>query len=273
MSNVTDLAPKRQDLFTLAPRNLAEAMEYAKLIADTDMVPKDFKGKPGNVLVAIQMGAEIGLPPTQALQNIAVINGRPSLWGDAVLALVTASAECIDVLETDDGHTATCTIKRRNKSDVVRTFSMDDAKLAGLAGKPGPWTQYPARMRQMRARSFAVRDAFPHLLRGISIAEEVMDVPSEPRNITPQPTEPATLPSYPEEAFARNFPTWELAIKSGKKTADQIIATVQTKGILSEEMIKRIKACEAEDEAAEPQGEADWWEDYDNAEAAKGGQQ
>lgn len=273
MSNVTDLAPNRQDLFTLAPRNLAEAMEYAKLIADTDMVPKDFRGKPGNVLVAIQMGAEIGLPPTQALQNIAVINGRPSLWGDAVLALVTASAECIDVLETDDGHMATCTIKRRNKSDVVRTFSMDDAKLAGLAGKPGPWTQYPARMRQMRARSFAVRDAFPHLLRGISIAEEVMDVPREPRNITPQPTEPATLPSYPEEAFARNFPTWEMAIKSGKKSAAAIIATVETKGLLTEAMKRQILDCETADDVAPSQPEHDAFIAEYEAADAEGAQQ
>lgn len=239
---------ERKDLFTLAPRNLAEAMEYAKLIADTDMVPKDFRGKPGNVLVAIQMGAEIGLPPTQALQNIAVINGRPSLWGDAVLALVTASPECVDIIESDDGHTATCTIKRRNKTDVVRTFSMDDAQLAGLSGKPGPWTQYPARMRQMRARSFAVRDAFPHLLRGIAVAEEVMDIPREPRDVTPRPSQPEALPHYPAASFNQNFPIWEKAIKSGKKSAADIIATVETKGILSEDMKCQILDCEQPDE-------------------------
>lgn len=165
----------KKDFFSLAPRNLEEAMKYAKIISETDMVPKDFKGKPGNVLIAVQMGAEVGLPPTQALQNIAVINGRPALWGDAVLALVMASPECIDVAEEDDGSTATCTIKRRGKSDVARTFSVEDAKQAGLHGKSGPWTQYPKRMRQMRARSFCVRDSFPHLLKGISVAEEVRD--------------------------------------------------------------------------------------------------
>jgi len=258
MENVKPLAATgRQDLFTLAPRNLAEAMEYAKLIADTDMVPKDFRGKPGNILVAVQMGAELGLPPTQAIQNVAVINGRPALWGDAVLALVTASAECLDVIETDDGQTATCTVKRRNKSDVVRTFSMADAKLAGLAGKQGPWTQYPARMRQMRARSFAVRDAFPHLLRGISVAEEVMDIPQTPRDVTPAQQARTEIQEYPAEAFNRNFPTWEMAIKSGKKSAADIIATVETRGKLSDKMKKKINDCENPDDEPEQKTDAD----------------
>ena len=92
-------AKMRQDLFTLAPKNLSEAMEYAKIIASSGMVPKSFQGRPGDVLVAVQMGVELGLPPTQALQNIAVINGRPSLWGDAVLAIVKGSPVCDYVRE------------------------------------------------------------------------------------------------------------------------------------------------------------------------------
>jgi len=49
--------------FSLAPKSLEEAMRYAEMISKTDMVPKDFRGNPGNVLVAVQMGAEVGLPP------------------------------------------------------------------------------------------------------------------------------------------------------------------------------------------------------------------
>ena len=74
--------------FSLAPRDLNEAMRLADMLAGSELVPKDFRGKPANVLVAVQWGVELGLQPMQALQNIAVINGRPSLWGDAVWALV-----------------------------------------------------------------------------------------------------------------------------------------------------------------------------------------
>lgn len=162
----------------LQPSTLAEAIEVAKYFAHSSLVPKHFQGQPGDVLVAMQMGSELGLSPMSSLQNIAVINGRPSLWGDAVLALVIAHPDCEDVVEQLDEKTliATCIVKRRGRAPVTRTFSMDDAKTAGLAGKQGPWTNYPKRMLQMRARGFALRDSFPDALRGINVAEEASDL-------------------------------------------------------------------------------------------------
>ncbi|MEG7660792.1 hypothetical protein, partial [Listeria monocytogenes] len=80
--------------------------------------------------------------------SIAVINGNPSLWGDGALALVLASNLVEDMDESDDGETATCIIKRAGRATaIVRSFSNADAQKAGLKGKAGPWTQYPARMR------------------------------------------------------------------------------------------------------------------------------
>lgn len=154
----------------------------AVILAKSDLVPKDYKGKPENCLVAMQWGAEIGMGTLQALQNIAVINGRPSMWGDAVLALVLSSPACEYVSEDAndfDGGTAICRAKRKGSPEHVVTFSQADAIAAGLAGKTGPWQQYPKRMRQMRARAFALRDKFADVLRGLSIAEEAMDAPSE----------------------------------------------------------------------------------------------
>lgn len=183
------IAPQnRPSMGILNPTNLAEAMEMAKLLADSSIVPKDFMGKPGNVLVAVQWGAELGLAPLQAMQSIAVINGRPSIWGDAMLALVQGSGvlESIDEQISEDGQVATCTIRRRGQANpVVRQFTMDEAKKAGLAGKAGPWLQYPRRMLQLRARGFALRDAFADVLRGVAIAEEVRDTPVM-RDVTPE---------------------------------------------------------------------------------------
>ena len=163
----------------LEPQNLSEAMQFAQMLARSTMVPKDFIGKPENCLVAIQWGREVGLGPLQALQNIAVINGRPSIWGDAALALVKSHPDCLDVIETieGDGDTmvARCEVRRRGAQAVVQTFSVADAKGAGLWGKQGPWQQYKKRMLQMRARGFAIRDAFPDALRGMVTTEEAQD--------------------------------------------------------------------------------------------------
>ena len=118
----------------LTPSNLTEAMEYAKLIASSAIVPKAYQGKPSDILVAVQMGAELGLKPIQALQNIAVINSRPSVYGDALLALVQVHPSFEDIKEWFDEktNTACCTVKRKNQSEHTASFSSEDAKKAGL---------------------------------------------------------------------------------------------------------------------------------------------
>ena len=183
MSNIAIV----KSTFSLTPGNLKEAMEYAQVIANSTMVPKAYQGKPGDILVAVQMGAELGLKPIQALQNIAVINGRPSVYGDALLALVQAHPSFEDVKEAFDEktNTAFCSVKRKNQDEYTVSFSSEDAKKAGLWGKAGPWSQYPKRMLQMRARSFALRDKFADALSGLIMAEEAQDY-STISDVTPK---------------------------------------------------------------------------------------
>ena len=179
-----------------APATITEAMEFSKMLADSTMVPRAYQGKPQDIMVCVQWGYEIGLAPMQALQNIAVINGKPSVYGDAAMALVQASAVCEDVQEYFEGEgtpnpIAVCVAKRRGRKEVIAKFSVEDAKRAGLWGKQGPWQAYPKRMMQMRARGFALRDAFPDVLKGLITAEEAQDYPDEakPRqakDITPR---------------------------------------------------------------------------------------
>ena len=169
----------------LALATFDDAFRFAKMVSQSDFAPKDFRGKPESCLLAIQHGSEVGLSPMQSLQSIACINGRPSVWGDAALALVMGSPVCEYVRETVDGDgdsmVATCEAKRRgyDKPTVVR-FGVADAKKAGLWGKTGPWTNYSRRMLQMRARGFALRDTFPDILRGLVTAEEAQDYPETP---------------------------------------------------------------------------------------------
>ena len=249
----TALAAQPRQQFNLSPQTFEQALTFCDYLAGSDMVPKDFKGKPGNCLIAIQWGSELGLKPLQAVQNIAVINGRAALWGDAVIALVRSSPLCEYITESDDGDTATCRVKRRGEDEEVRTFSMSDAKTAGLLGKQGPWTQYPKRMRQMRARAFALRDVFPDVLRGMPIAEEIMDIPaSEPHRTTATvvSTEPAV---YSAEEFTKNLPNWKAVIDSGRKKPEDLIAMVEAKAKarMTDEQRKQLRQCEAVEVAEE----------------------
>ena len=181
MSN--EISNTANQTFSLAPRNLDEAMKYADLLSKSSFVPKDFKGKAGDILVAVQMGSEMGLPPIQALQNIAVINGRPSVWGDAALAICQSHPKYESIQEkivgTGDSMMAECVIKRKGEEDYTVNFSVQDAKKAGLWGRQGPWSNYPKRMLQMRARGFAIRDKFSDALKGMITREEAEDIPRE----------------------------------------------------------------------------------------------
>lgn len=253
----TALAVATRQQFDLSPQTFEQALTFSKYLADSDMVPKDFKGRPANCLIAIQWGAELGLKPMQAMQNLAVINGRPSLWGDAVIALVRSSPLCEYVIETDDGNTATCRVKRRgDPAEQSRTFSMEDAQAAGLKGKQGPWTQYPKRMRQMRARAFALRDVFPDVLRGLPLAEELQDAPTEKNmgaaDVVQSPALQAPT-TYPAEQFAANLPKWLEVIAKGRKTADEIISMASTKAPLTEEQKQAIRGSQPQPAQDEPQ--------------------
>ena len=172
---------------TLQPQTMEEAIKFSEVISKSGLLPKDYQGKPANCLVAIQWGMELGLAPLQALQNIAVINGKPSVYGDSLLAMVRADDRCMGVEETQEGGVATCIVKRRlsdgSIEEVKRTFSMKQAEQAGLSNRP-TWKAYPERMLQHRARGNALRDAFPDVLRGIITSEEAQDY-DEPKDITP----------------------------------------------------------------------------------------
>lgn len=161
----------------MIPTDIDQAFRLARAIAMSGMAPKAYGQDENKCFVGILAGAELGLAPFQALQSIAVIGGNPSVWGDGALALVRASGLLEDFEETDDGNKATCRVVRKGETPIIRSFDMDDAKKAGLAGKAGPWTQYPKRMRQMRARAWALRDGFADVLKGLHIAEELRDRP------------------------------------------------------------------------------------------------
>jgi hypothetical protein len=231
--------------FSLVPANLTQALELAKLIADSDLAPKDYKGKPGNVLIAVQMGQEVGLPPMSAIQNIAVINGKPGLYGDVGKSILLAAGF---IIEEDDVEVikktgmGRCKITRPGHPPVERTFSRDSAKTAGLIGKQGPWSQYPERMMAWRAFWFAARDAAADVLKGLSGAEELGDATL--KDITPMSAGTAAgaiLPPYDQEKFEANFPKWKDLIEKKKRTVDEIIATVSSKNALSPEQKKRIE--------------------------------
>jgi hypothetical protein len=177
-------------------RDFGELERWAERASRSSMVPPSYKGKVDDIILAVQMGSELGFRPMQSLQNIAVINGKPSVFGDAMLALCMTHPLYRSVQESIEGEgdsrAALCVVNRQGDAPKIMRFSVADAKRAGLWDKAGPWKNYPDRMLQMRARGFALRDAFPDKLRGLISAEEAEDYSLAAAGISaaPPPPEP-----------------------------------------------------------------------------------
>jgi hypothetical protein len=177
---------------------LDHAMAAGKVIIESGFAPKGYD-RAQAVVVACAMGARLGLDPFSAMAGIAVVNGRPTLYGDAMLAVCQSHPAFEDIAEvitgTGDSMAATVTVKRKGRSPYASTFSVADAKQANLWGKQGPWSQQPKRMMMMRARAFALRGAFADALAGFHAREEMED--SEPIDVT---ATAVVRPATPEPA-------------------------------------------------------------------------
>ena len=203
---VAERQPKQQTHTALVPHtqagprgvginSLADLWKFAEIYWQSGLTPKAFTNVQA-VCIAVQAGLEIGLSPAQAMQSIAVINGKPGVYGDAAIALVDSSGLMVEIDEyftvggqrvegvttfTDDTTAVCVTYRAGRKNPVITTFSVADAKRASLWGKSGPWQNYPQRMMKFRARGFNLRDNFADVLRGLKTVEELQDYP-EPRN-------------------------------------------------------------------------------------------
>ena len=166
--------------------NTSELKELAELLYKGGLAPAGIDN-PNKVAAVILAGFEVGLPPTQALGSIMLTNGRLSIYGDGAMALVRASGLLESIREWVDGdgdaRAGHCVVKRKGEQEREFTFSIADAKRAGLIERAmgrdgkgkGPWVTYPDRMLTARPRGFAFRDVFPDVLRGLITYEEAID--------------------------------------------------------------------------------------------------
>src|SRR5882672_1394019 len=141
------MATQRQELtirnqgFNFVPQTLKEAQEYATIFASSGLCPEGYRGRPNDILIVWQMGKELGLDKMQSLRTLGCINGMPFVYGDGLLALIKRHRDFEDMREWMTGSieekdlTAHCTMKRRGQEPVTQSFSMEDAKFAGLWDK------------------------------------------------------------------------------------------------------------------------------------------
>ncbi len=219
MTNVATLRSGSKPM-GIVPQSFEDVQRLATMAVASGLWKGDRKDtdqqKHAKACMAIMQGLECGVPPMQAVQSIAVINGKCVMYGDLLTALLWANGFDIDQTITGQGdhRTATCTITRPNGKKITRTFSRADAKKARLFDdrptvkkqwdgkweeKPNdsPWFKFEDRMLGWRALGYCQKDGASDVTKGLMIREDVeAELPM--RDITPSPAAALELPDIPE---------------------------------------------------------------------------
>ncbi|UYL88354.1 RecT-like ssDNA binding protein [Arthrobacter phage EvePickles] len=220
---------------------LSEQMRYAQAVAEGDLLPAAYRGKPANVLIAVGLGAPMGLTPSEALYRIDVIQGKPTASAELIASNVRKAGHKLRVRVDEQAQSVTATILRADDPDYEHTVVRDMpwAKKMGLDGKDN-YKKQPVTMLQWRAITAVARLACPEALYGVSYTADELEDLGERRQLAapaasavaalvnaaatsepitkPAPASAESRPVIPDEVVANT----ERALAEG--TIDQYIA-------------------------------------------------
>jgi hypothetical protein len=138
----------------LTPQGFEAALALAKTLVDSGFLPRAIT-KPAQALAVILAGQELGLPPMQSLRQIHIVEGKPTLSAELMLSQFKKRGGRAKWLETTDAK-AVLWLRHPNGDEHTQTWSIEDAKRAGLVGKDN-WRKYPADMIRARCASAGLR--------------------------------------------------------------------------------------------------------------------
>jgi hypothetical protein len=159
----------------ITPKSLEEARSLAGIISKSSLLSDAFRGKEAETLMAIMTGAEIGLAPMQSLRAIEVIKGKPTLKAEAMTALVRARRDVCEYLVIRRSDATICTMETKRVGDpapTVMSFSIDDAKAAGLTSNDN-YKKYAPAMLRARAGSAICKAVYSDLILGLYDPDEL----------------------------------------------------------------------------------------------------
>lgn len=197
---------------TLREVNVDDSLKLQKVaegLHKSGLYPQ-LKG-PAGAYAVVQYGYELGLGPMTSLQNINLIQGKPAANGQTMLSLAMSRGVTFKVEEET---TESCTIEFKRGNMVYRsTFTVEDAKRAGLTGKDN-WKKWPSEMLYWRAVAKGIRRIAPDAVMGLYTPDELTN--GEMVNVTPQAQSEDTSKEENEVTYANNNQLRALATILGK---------------------------------------------------------
>ena len=210
---------------------MTDRIEHAKIVAQSSLIPAEYRGKPADIVWAMDIGDALGVPYTQVMQSMVVARGKMTMSADLMGAVVRRAGHKLRLRE--DGDSVTADLIRADDSDYKFTVTWDKAKAqaAGLWGSRGPWQQYPRQMLRARAITEVCRQGASDALAGtVYTPEELESTPTQnvPQRPAQQPSEDHTqrdmtrtiLMDYCRETGRDANEAWQQAQAAGASMDD-----------------------------------------------------
>lgn len=198
------------ELTMLSKDSFDHAVKIAQTLAKSKVVPSTLQGKPEDIFAILAMGSELGLQPMLSLNSINVIQGKPTLSPQLMMAMVRGKLPdpVIDIKTNDEARSVTVKTARSVKEYdsglyFETTWDMDRAERMGLSLKDN-YKKQAKTMLTWRAVAEGCRMTFPDIIMGLYIPEEFQDfdgktIPVEPAQMTSKQMLDADFPIPPEE--------------------------------------------------------------------------
>lgn len=169
---------------------MTDRIEHAKIVAQSSLIPAEYRGKPADIVWAMDIGDALGVPYTQVMQSMVVARGKMTMSADLMGAVVRRAGHKLRLRE--DGDSVTADLIRADDPDYAFTVTWDKAKAqaAGLWGSRGPWQQYPRQMLRARAITEVCRQGASDALAGTVYTPEELE-PTPAQNAPQKPVAPA----------------------------------------------------------------------------------
>ena len=229
----------------LVPNNIAEALQLAEVMAKANLIPEHLRGKPGDCLLIVMQAQRWGMDAVSVAQSTSVVHGKLCYEGKLVAAALYAMGAIEGRLRYEfSGTGEQRTVRVLGRPRGAGVDQVVEGKVADWKTGNDQWKKQPDDMLVYRGTRQWARRYAPEALLGVYTPDELEDAPQPAADVRVVGTiapGAAELPLYSEADFAKNLPTWWDIIKSGKRTADELIAVLQTKSRFTDEQIKEIR--------------------------------
>lgn len=175
------------------PKAMNQLAKVAKMYASGTLVPKDYVNNPANCFIACELAARLNVSPSFVMQNLYIVQGKPSWSGQACIALIKgcglfSAVELVMVGEqgTPERGCYMKAVRNRDGSEVNgTTITLKLAQDEGWYSKPGSkWKTMPEQMLKYRAAAFFARTECPNILMGYQIDDEIRDTGRSEEKVT-----------------------------------------------------------------------------------------